>query len=65
MKLYSSSLTPQKNTPPRTHSGWLRRQLLSKIFSVRTAWWVLVVIVAVCAISVVRTIRNLYEVMPQ
>jgi len=61
MKLYSSSPTPQKNTPARTHSGWFRRRLLSKIFSVRTAWWVLVVIVAAFAITIVRMFRHLYE----
>ena len=63
MKLYSSSPTPQKNTPTRTHSGWLRRQLLSKIFSIRTAWWVFVVIVAAFAITIARMFRNLYEVV--
>ena len=65
MKLVSS-------TPPTRHDhrhaprrGTSTRLLLGKLFSVRTAYWLFVVIVAVFAVTIVRTFRHAIELAPQ
>lgn len=65
MKLISSSPAPQKSPLPRGRSSRLGRHLLSKVFFVRTAWRVLVVIVAIFAITVGRMFRQTIEMAPQ
>ncbi len=58
MKLISSSPKTPLRPPRRPDRGWFRRRLRSRAFSARTAWWVLVVIVAALAISVFRMLRD-------
>lgn len=61
MKLISSSAKTPLRPPQRSRTGWLWRRLRSRAFSARTAWWVLIVIVATLAISVFRLLRNALE----
>ena len=61
MKLVSFSPKSPLRTPQRPLRGWFRRRLRSRAFSARTAWWVLVVIVAALAISVFRLLRASLE----
>ncbi len=61
MKLISSSPKTPLRPPQRPPRGWFWRRLRSRAFSARTAWWVLVAIVAAVAISVFRMLRNALE----
>jgi len=61
MKLISHSPKTPLRPPQRPHRGWFWRRLRSRAFSARTAWWVLVAIVAALAISVFRMLRSALE----
>jgi hypothetical protein len=61
MKLISHSPKTPLRSPQRAHRGWFWRRLRSRAFSARTAWWVLVAIVAALAISVFRMLRSALE----
>jgi len=61
MKLISSSPKTPLRAPPRPRRVWFWRRLRSRAFSARTAWWVLVAIVAALAISVFRMLRASLE----
>ena len=66
MKLTSSSPKSRHTHSVRSGRGWflkrLRSRLSSTVFSVRTAWWVLVVIAGAFAIAVFRLLRHALEV---
>ncbi len=61
MKLISSSPKTPLHPPQRPRRDWFWRRLRSRAFSARTAWWVLVAIVATLAISVFRMLRHALE----
>ena len=61
MKLISSYPKTPLRPPQRHPTGWFWNRLRSRAFSARTAWWVLVAIVATLAVSVFRLLRNTLE----
>jgi len=61
MKLILSSPKTPLRPPQRHPTGWFWNHLRSRAFSARTAWWVLVAIVATLAVSVFRLLRNTLE----
>lgn len=69
MKLTSSHSTPpfSAGPPPKrpSRSSRLGRQLRSRLFSARTAWWILLVIVATFSIAIFRMFRQMVEAQLQ
>jgi len=59
MKLILSSPKTPLRPPQRHPTGWFWNRLRSCAFSARTAWWVLVAIVA--TLAVFRLLRNTLE----
>ena len=66
MKLVSSTPPPQRHHQRNgSRNGAFRRRLLGRLFSARTAYWLMAVIVTVFAITIFRMFRHLVETMAQ